>query len=122
MVQDVIVALPKFTFRSQMGLSGALKALGMTDAFGRAADFSKMTGTRDLKLAEVYHQTYVAVAEEGTEAAAATAAPMELLASRMEPDREKPIPFIADHPFLVFIRHDATGVTLFQGRVTDPEP
>ncbi len=119
---DVMIALPTFTFRSQMALSGALKALGMTDAFGRDADFSTMTGGKDLKLAEVYHQTYVAVAEEGTEAAAATAATMELLAARKDPNRPKPITFIADHPFLVFIQHDATGVTLFQGRVTDPKP
>jgi serpin B len=118
---DVVVALPKFTFRSRMGLSGALKALGMTDAFGRDADFSKMTGGKDLKLAEAYHQTYLAVAEEGTEAAAATAATMELTTAR-QPEGPQPVTFIADHPFLLFIRHEATGVTLFQGRVTTPKP
>jgi serpin B len=92
----------------------------MPDAFSREADFSGMTAGKELKLAEVYHQTYVAVAEQGTEAAAATAASMMLAMAPQNPDLPKPVLFIADHPFLVFIRHDASGAMLFQGRVTDP--
>ncbi len=120
--QDVAVALPRFTFRSEFSLSTALKALGMRDAFGPEADFSGMTTGKDLKLSEVYHQTYVAVTEQGTEAAAATAARMDLPTARIGREGPRPVFFTADHPFLVFIRHDASGVVLFQGRVTNPNP
>ena len=119
-IEDVVVSLPKFTFRSRFRLADTLRALGMPDAFSREADFSGMTAGKELKLAEVYHQTYVAVAEQGTEAAAATAASMMLAMAPQNPDLPKPVLFIADHPFLVFIRHDASGAMLFQGRVTDP--
>jgi serine protease inhibitor len=55
--------------------------------------------------------------EKGTEAAAATAVPMMLVGSAMT---SRPVPFVADHPFLFLIRDDASGLVLFMGRVADP--
>ena len=52
--------------------NAVLQAMGMTDAFSRQADFSGMTGQRDLFISAVVHQAYVDVNEEGTEATAAT--------------------------------------------------
>jgi len=120
-MQDVAVALPKFTFRSTFALAKTLTALGMRDAFDGHADFSALSTSKELCLSEVYHQTFVDVTEHGTEAAAATAASMSL-AMAMPRERPNPIPFVADHPFLVFIRHDPSGAILFQGRVTNPRP
>jgi len=63
---------------------------------------------------------YVDVAEEGAEAAAATAI---LMAGLAEPGNlvEKPVPvFRADRPFLFFIRDRQSGMPLFMGRVTAP--
>jgi serpin B len=34
--------------------------------------------------------------------------------------RDEPIVFRADHPFLFFIRDNASGVVVFMGRVADP--
>ena len=59
----------------------------------------------------------MAVDEEGTEAAAATAVSLELTA---EPVHEEPPVFVADRPFLFLIRHERTGSILFLGRVADP--
>jgi serpin B len=87
--------------------------MGMVDAFG-AADFSGMTGQRDLFISAVVHKAFVDVNEEGTEAAAATAV---LMARSIPP----PTPvFRADHPFLFLIRENSTGSILFLGRVVDP--
>ena len=59
---------------SKFSLEAVLQSMGMTEAFSAKADFSGMTGRRDLFLSAVIHQAYVDVNEEGTEAAAATGA------------------------------------------------
>ncbi|HEY54450.1 MAG TPA: serpin family protein, partial [Caldilineae bacterium] len=70
--QEVEVFLPKFKATSSFSLSETLAAMGMKDVFG-AADFSGMTGKRDLFISEVLHKAFIEVNEEGSEAAAATA-------------------------------------------------
>jgi serpin B len=110
------LALPKFTFRSSFDLDDQLASLGMTDAFDpNAADFSGMTGKRDLFISKLLHQAYVAVDEKGTEAAAATAVIMAP-SSIMIPDKTLTI----DHPFIFAIRDLKSGQILFLGRVLDP--
>ena len=60
---------------------------------------------------------YFLVNEEGTEAAAATAAVMQIKSAVIEPE---PKTFKADRPFIFLIREHATGMILFSGRVVDP--
>ena len=108
--------LPRWTFRTQAPLNGVLLRLGMQSAFDpHAADFRPMT-TEDLDLyvSAVLHEAFVAVDEEGTEAAAATAVVMR--------ETSAPVtePFHVDRPFL-FVIHDVRhGAPLFLGRVNDP--
>jgi hypothetical protein len=59
----------------------------------------------------------VAVDEEGTEAAAATAVVMVHTMAMRQP--EQPKIFKADHPFVFFIQHRASGEILFAGRVAE---
>ncbi|MBN1150631.1 serpin family protein, partial [candidate division WOR-3 bacterium] len=80
------------------------------------ADFSGMTGTMDLYISKVIHQAYIAVDEEGTEAAAATAVVMERTSSAPV----QRIYFKADRPFIYVIRERENGLVLFMGRVLDP--
>ena len=113
---EVDLALPKFEFRTQTGLSDALMALGMTSAFDQtAADFSGMTTQERLFISEVIHEAYIAVDEEGTEAAAATAVVMRAAGMPLEP-----VQLTIDRPFLFALRDLETGALLFMGRVTDP--
>lgn len=69
------VGLPKFTATYETELSGALQALGITDAFDpELADFSRMGRTErgSLFVNSVLQKTFIDVNEEGTRAAAAT--------------------------------------------------
>jgi serpin B len=113
-VEEVRVFLPRFDVTCALRLDAALKSLGMVDAFSGRADFSGMDGSRELYLGAVLHKAFVKVNEEGTEAAAATAAAMLLKGLPREPV------FRADHPFLFLIRENRTGSILFLGRVANP--
>jgi serpin B len=116
--QKVIVTLPRFKMSNQFSLNGALTALGMRAAFDRTlADFSPMTGKRDLWISDAIHKAYIDVNEQGTEAAAATGIVMRGMAMARE---QPPVVFRADHPFLFLIRDNRSGAVLFLGRLTDP--
>ena len=117
MYQSVNLAMPKFSFESEFSLNEALIALGMEDAFGDGADFSGMTGSRDLQISDVIHKAFVDVDEAGTEAAAATAVIM--VESAMEV--VEPVEMKVDRPFIFLISDDDTGTILFAGRVLNPE-
>lgn len=115
--QTVRVRLPRFKFGARFDLARTLTRMGMPDAFsGKKADFSGMTGRRDLFVGMVIHEARVEVNEEGTEAAAATAVKMK----RAHPRRRRPVSFIADHPFLFLILDNQDGSIMFMGRVVNP--
>ena len=114
---QVRLGLPRFTYESAFSLKDALEGLGMTDAFDPdRADFSGMDGNRDLYIGSVLHKAFVAVDEEGTEAAAATAVIMGLTSA----PAGEPITITVDRPFIYLIRDGQTGAILFFGRVVDP--
>ncbi|MDG1894358.1 MAG: serpin family protein [Fuerstiella sp.] len=117
---EVKVYLPKFRATSQFKMADPLKALGMESAFDpNAADFSGMTGGRDLFISEVIHKAFVDVNEEGTEAAAATGIIMQPTSAPFEEAKEPPV-FRADHPFVFMIRDNRNGAIMFLGRITTP--
>jgi serpin B len=121
-VPEVILTLPKFQMTRQFKLQDTLGVMGMPRAFDPGnADFSGMTGNRELFISAVIHKAFVDVNEKGTEAAAATAVVMQK-AMALPPDPRQLLPpvFRADHPFVFLIRDNRTGGILFMGRVTDP--
>ncbi len=113
--RQVTLTMPKFEFESSFSLKETLAMMGMPVAFSGGADFSGMTGNRDLFIADVVHKAFVSVDEAGTEAAAATAVVMELTAAP-----ETPVEVTIDHPFIFLIRDIETGTILFVGRVVNP--
>jgi len=115
--KEVRVYFPKFKLETKYFLRDILSQMGMPIAFTGFADFSGMTGKKDLMIDQVIHQAFVEVDEKGTEAAAATAVIMLLTAMPEGPV----IPvFKADRPFIFLIQEKETGVILFMGRVADP--
>lgn len=112
---EVDVTLPSFEFESEVGLKPVLQSLGMVDAFdAAAADLSGITDAVELFVQDVLHKSFIALDENGTEAAAATAVVVGL--TSLPP----PATFTADRPFLFWIEHGSTGEMLFLGQVTDP--
>ena len=113
--RQVTLAMPRFEFESSFGLKRTLTSMGMPLAFSGGADFSGMTGNRDLFIAEVVHKAFVSVDEAGTEAAAATAVVMP---TAMPP--EEPVEVTVNRPFVFLIHDIETGTILFVGRVINP--
>lgn len=112
----VDVRLPRWTFRTQTSLADALRSLGVRDAFeDSVADFSGMTTQEPLHVGAVLHQVFVAVDEEGTEAAAATAVVAQA-SSAMAPAAQ----LVADRTFFFLVHDSAHDAPLFLGRVDDP--
>ncbi|KAM4543863.1 leukocyte elastase inhibitor-like isoform 1-T1 [Fundulus diaphanus] len=112
---EVQVGLPRFKMEEKYNMKRVLVSMGMKDAFDQASsDFSGMSPSNDLFVSEIYHKAFVEVNEEGTEAAAATAVVMMLRCAMI------PATFIADHPFLFFIRHNPSMSVLFAGRYCSP--
>lgn len=113
-VRRVNLVMPKFSFQSSIGLKQPLTALGMGVAFTQNADFSGIDGKKDLLIQDVLHKAFVAVDEQGTEAAAATAVIVGTTSMPVTVD------MTVDHPFIFLIRDISTGSIIFLGRVVNP--
>ncbi|KAJ7570445.1 hypothetical protein O6H91_01G120200 [Diphasiastrum complanatum] len=121
-IQEVPVGsfqLPCFKIHFGLEATDTLKNLGLVKPFSTEADFSALVdsppGTM-LHVSNVFHKGFIEVNEEGTEAAAATAAAITLYCLVTFTSED----FVADHPFLFLIREELTGVIIFVGHVTNP--
>jgi serpin B len=124
--QEVDLYLPRFKLEPPtIALAETLQALGMKSAFDNpqgSANFDKIAPRKPndyLYISNVFHKTFIAVDEKGTEAAAATAVVM-MRATAIAQPKPPPIEVKVDRPFVYAIQHVPSGVCLFLGRVTDP--
>ncbi|NWR68704.1 SPB10 protein, partial [Centropus unirufus] len=108
--------LPKFTMEERYDLGENLISMGMKNAFSINADFSGMDGKGGIMISKVFHKSFVAVDEKGTEAAAATAVITDLSSPLGQV-----LKFKVDHPFYFFIRHNKSKSILFFGRFCSPQ-
>ena len=116
---DVRLSFPKFKLTYKTSLGTTLSRMGMPLAFSLGgADFSGMTGKRDLCISDVIHQAFINVDEKGTEAAAATAVVMKCTSAAPSSDLKI---FDADHPFVFLIKDNSTGSILFIGKILNPD-
>jgi serpin B len=107
------LALPKLNYQgSSFSIRAGLEALGMTSAFADA-DFSGIASDAPLALEDVVQQDYLAIDENGTEAAAATGAVVGINAV------ESVLNVTIDRPYFLFVR-DASGLVLFTAQINDP--
>ena len=124
--RDVDLHLPKFKLEPPtMALAEKFEALGMKTAFDKpqgSANFDRMAPRKPndyLYISQIFHKTFIAVDEKGTEAAAATAVAM-MAGTALRSPPPPPIEVKVDRPFVYAIQHVPSGVCLFLGRVTDP--
>merc|ERR1711879_172228 len=108
------IFIPKFKLKFKTYLKQQMEALGVRDLFAQSPN---LTGISDeaLSASEAVHQAFIEANEEGTEAAAATAAVVGLRTAQQR-KRE----FFADRPFLFVVYDFEHGVTLFAGKVVNP--
>ncbi|KAI5090583.1 serpin peptidase inhibitor, clade B (ovalbumin), member 1 [Silurus meridionalis] len=112
---DIVVYLPKLNLEEQYSLKELLNKMGMSSLFDpNSADLTGISSQGGFFVSSVTHKAFVEVNEEGTEAAAATGGLVECGLPRHEL-------FMADHPFLFFIRHNPTKSILFFGRFRGPK-
>ena len=111
---DGEIALPRFSASGSEDLLPVLDALGLEKARKTAGALKGFTATSQT-IARVVQKTELRVNEEGTEAAAATAA--TTLRSAMPRQFVK---MIVDKPFMFALRDKRNGLVLLQGYVSDP--
>lgn len=112
----VALGLPKFEVTGGADLEAPLAALGVRRMFTADADFSALSDER-MHVSSAVHQSVLRVDENGLEGAAATAMLMRLTAAVRE---EEPIHVDVDRPFMLVVRHHASGALYFLARVTEP--
>jgi len=113
--RKIELSLPKLTLKYERKLNDDLRALGMMAPFVKGgADFTMMapapTG-RDLYIDFVKQNTFVAIDEEGTEAAAVTTVGIGATSLPSYPVMR------VDRPYLFVLRERLTGTLLFMGKI-----
>jgi serpin B len=112
--QKVIVGLPKFTLEYETNLNIVLSNLGMPTMFSDFADLSKISPPAGkLKVGLMKQNTFVAIDEKGTEAAAVTTIGIELTSAPIMPE------FICNRPFVFFISEKQSNTILFAGKIVN---
>lgn len=114
--REVDLFLPKFDLTTENSLSDALKALGVEAPFGENADFSGVAEV-PLRIDEILQKVRVQLDEEGTRAAAATAAMVACMGMLPE---EEPVEMRVDRPFAFVIADGETGSVCFAGVIENP--
>lgn len=113
------IYLPRFRVSFERSLNATLQDLGMQRAFDpENADFGGMLPIPpNAFLSEVKHKSILEVNEEGTTAAAVTSVIVGITAL---PPQERFLMRV-DHPFLLAMRDEESGLFLFLGAVENPE-
>ena len=100
--------------------------MGMEKMFEQGNDFNKMVDLEaelpqpaGLGVGGVHQKAFIAVTEEGTEAAAASAVTM-VAGTDTTTITEYYLEIVIDRPFLFLIQHKPTGTILFMGRLLQP--
>lgn len=109
----VAVSLPKTSLEVSHDLHKYLADLGLTEAVDKnKADLSKISGKKDLYLANVFHATALEWDTEGN--------PFDGDIYGRE-EMKNPKLFYVDHPFLFLIKDNKTNSILFIGRLVRPK-
>ena len=114
--KPISLAIPAFTLASVNDCRPALIALGAKDIWSLPpADFSGITGYKDLFLSGVIDGVYLTIDELGSQAASG-----ESPVPEVDSKRDNLVDFVADHPFIIVVHHAKSGLVLIAGRIASP--
>ena len=114
---NVDLKIPRFTTEVDLPLNDIISALGAPLIFSSQADFNFSQFARgDFYVSKMFQKAKIEVSEEGTKAAAVTAAIMMMSAVR--PEKKRNVVFHADSPFAYIISENSTGSIYFMGQYT----
>ncbi|XP_044143174.1 serpin H1 [Bufo gargarizans] len=109
----VAVSLPKVIMEVSHDLQKHLGELGLTEAIDKSkADLSKISGKKDLYLANLFHAAALEWDTEGNPFDSDIYAKEELRSPKL---------FYADHPYVFLIKDNKTDSILFIGRLVRPK-
>ncbi len=115
----VDLKLPRFTTTTVTQLNKPIAALGATSMFQSGkADFSNMTDA-SMFVSTMLQKAKIEVSEEGTKAAAVTAAIMTM--SVLQPEEPRHVTFHANRPFIYLITERSSNAIFFIGQYTGAE-
>ena len=112
---NVDLKIPRFTTEVDLPLNDIISALGAPLIFSPQADFSQFA-RGNFYVSKMFQKAKIEVSEEGTKAAAVTAAIMMM--SAMRPEKKRNVVFHADSPFAYIISENSTGSIYFMGQYT----
>lgn len=113
---QVDIKLPRFTIATETSLNKPVAQLGAPSMFSAGkANFSNMT-SQSVFVSTMLQKARIEVTEEGTKAAAVTAATM--MTTSLMPSEPRRVVFHVDRPFIYMITHIPTGAIFFIGQYT----
>ena len=110
------LSLPRLSLETEASLLPALGSLGLASALDDPQAFAGIAAPAPI-LSRVLQSAMLEVDEEGTEAAAATAAVMSTRSAMIEEDSFQ---MRVDRPFTLAVRYRPSGAILFLAWVADP--
>ncbi|KAM9788681.1 serpin H1a [Neosynchiropus ocellatus] len=109
----VAVSLPKVSMEVSHNLQKHLEELGLTEAVDKSkADFSNISGKKDLYLSSVFHAAALEWTTDGNEIDMTIFGTDKLKTPKL---------FYADHPFIFLVKDQKTNSILFIGRMVRPK-
>ncbi|CAG9858849.1 unnamed protein product [Phyllotreta striolata] len=107
----VNISIPKFQIETAIDFVPLFKKLGAEQVFRNDADLSGLSSVTGLQVDSIRQKTIIDVTQDGVEAAAATGVQISPTSAVL------PVfTFIADRPFLYYIREKNSEAILFAGR------
>ncbi len=110
---DVDLRMPRFTLKRGAELLPALDAAGLQQARLSPTAFSRLSPDR-IDMSSVVQKVFLAINEQGTEAAAATALTTRTAMIRMKLNEDR---MVVDKPFMFALRDKISGLVLVSGYV-----
>lgn len=104
------IKIPRFEEESKLSFNNTFKKMGL-DIFNKC-DLSGMTKSKErLFVSEIYQKTKIIINETGVKAASSTT--LKIKSKSKSPSN--PFKFVANKPFLYYIRYSKKNVFLFMG-------